>query len=115
MLILTLRLCYQFHLGTWTVGKLAKYGYDFWYQPYHDVLVSTEWASPRLFKKGFSPEMDLSDYGTELNFYSWSKKELKQVIDLGPAGYAPLEVRFLHDPKSSIGYVGCCVNANVFK
>lgn len=102
--------------GTWTLGgKYGKFGYDFWYQPYHDTLVSTEWAPPKIFKRGFDPAPDLQDYGTCLNFYSWSKRELKQVIDLGTDGCAPLEVRFLHNPKSSVGYVGCAVNANVFK
>lgn len=37
-------------LGTWTKGKLAKFGYDFWYQPYHDVMVASEWGTPKFFK-----------------------------------------------------------------
>lgn len=40
--------------GTWSTGtKKAAFGYDFWYQPYHDVLVATEWAIPRIFKRGY--------------------------------------------------------------
>lgn len=43
--------------GMWTKGdKRAKFGYDFWYQPYHDVLVASEWAVPRVFKKGFKSD-----------------------------------------------------------
>jgi selenium-binding protein 1 len=39
----------------WTTGeKKAKFGYDYWYQPYWDVMVATEWAAPKSFKKGFS-------------------------------------------------------------
>lgn len=38
--------------GTWVKGKSAKFGYDFWYQPYHDVLISSEWGAPRSFKCG---------------------------------------------------------------
>lgn len=38
---------------TWTKGKTAKFGYDFWYQPYWDVLVSSEWGTPKDFKTGF--------------------------------------------------------------
>lgn len=38
-------------LGSWTKGnKLAKFGYDFWYQPYHDVMFATEWGTPKRFK-----------------------------------------------------------------
>lgn len=39
----------------WTKGeKKAKFGYDFWYQPYWDVMISTEWGAPKSFKKGFA-------------------------------------------------------------
>ncbi|KAJ8713387.1 hypothetical protein PYW07_013757 [Mythimna separata] len=104
--------------GTWTKGnKFAKFGYDFWYQPYHDVMFSTEWGTPRRFKTGFHAEdvVNKDHYGTSLNIYKWSTHELQQVIDLGPEGIAPLEVRFLHDPKSAQGFVGCAVNANVYR
>ena len=39
--------------GVWTKGDKAKFGYDFWYQPYWDVMISTEWGAPKSFKKGF--------------------------------------------------------------
>lgn len=102
--------------GTWTVGKKANFGYDFWYQPFHDVMVASEWAAPNVFKCGFYPDHLVdSGYGKSLNIYSWKDRELKQVIDLGRDGFAPLELRFLHNPKESQGYVGCCVFANVFR
>jgi selenium-binding protein 1 len=41
--------------GLWTQGeKKAKFGYDFWYQPHWDVMISTEWGAPKSFKKGFA-------------------------------------------------------------
>ncbi|XP_072947344.1 methanethiol oxidase [Epargyreus clarus] len=104
--------------GTWTKGsKFAKFGYDFWYQPYHDVMVSTEWGTPKYFKTGYHPD-DTSNperYGTSLNVYKWSTHELQQIIDLGSEGCAPLETRFLHDPKSAQGFVGCALEANVYR
>lgn len=33
----------------------TEFGYDFWYQPYHNVMMSTELASPNVFKKGLNP------------------------------------------------------------
>lgn len=36
--------------GTWTSDSL-KFGYDFWYQPYHNVMVSTEFGRPNSFLK----------------------------------------------------------------
>lgn len=47
---------YIISIGTWTNGETAKFGYDFWYQPYWDVLVSSEWGTPKYFKTGFHPE-----------------------------------------------------------
>lgn len=37
------------------------------------------------------------------------------MIDLGKDGIAPLETRFLHDPCSAEGYVGCAVNSCIFR
>ena len=36
-------------VGRWenTMGDI-KFGYDFWYQPRHNVMVSSEWAAPIL-------------------------------------------------------------------
>ncbi|XP_066595810.1 methanethiol oxidase [Prorops nasuta] len=103
--------------GTWTSGTKAKYGYDFWYQPYHDVLVASEWGVPRIFKKGYRGPADSEDpniYGRSLNFYSWSERTLKSTINLGIDGIAPLEIRFLHEPTEKQGYVGCAVNSTIF-
>ena len=41
--------------GVWEDGPAAQYGYDFWYQPRHNVMISTEWGAPFAFKKGFDP------------------------------------------------------------
>lgn len=100
--------------GTWTRGeKKAKCGYDFWYQPFHDVMIASEWAAPKYFKLGFDAS-HLPEYGRRLNVYQWSTQKLIQEIDLGQEGLAPLEIRFLHDPKADVGYVGCALLANVF-
>ncbi|XP_043260574.1 methanethiol oxidase [Colletes gigas] len=104
--------------GTWTKGeKKASFGYDFWYQPYHNVLIATEWGAPRVFKNGFKPGVasDPAAYGRSLNFYSWRERKLTQTINLGHEGIAPLEVRFLHDPKAREGFVGCACNSIVYR
>ena len=42
--------------GTWEKpGGAAPMGYDFWYQPRHNVMISSEWAAPNVFKDGFNP------------------------------------------------------------
>lgn len=34
----------------------SEFGYDYWYQPTHDVLISTEWGCPTHIFKGFNPK-----------------------------------------------------------
>lgn len=42
--------------GTWEQpGGAAPMGYDFWYQPRHNVMISTEWAAPNVLQDGFNP------------------------------------------------------------
>ena len=43
--------------GRWEkgVGDLPL-GYDYWYQPYHNVMVSSEFGTPKAFMAGFNPE-----------------------------------------------------------
>lgn len=42
--------------GTWSTTD-TKYGYDFWYQPKFDVMISSEWGAPRAFKRGLDPSV----------------------------------------------------------
>lgn len=54
-------------------------------------------------------------YGRSLNIYSWNERKLKQTINLGDDGIAPLEIRFLHNPLAAEGFVGCAVTSNVYR
>ena len=90
--------------------------YDYWYQPHHNVMISTEWGHPRCFMKGLDVEdVAAGNYGTHINVYDWQKRKLIQKIDLGMEGVMPLEIRFLHDPRSAQGFVGSALYANVFR
>lgn len=122
-------------VGTWTKGKKAICGYDFWYQPFFNVMVASEWGAPNIFRRGFEPG-DISlenDYGRRLNIYDWKEQKLIDTIHLGDdgelrykylrasmrhnyvTGITPLETRFTHDPKRCEGFVGACLYANVFR
>lgn len=35
----------------------TKNFYDFWYQPQHNIMVSSEWAAPNTFNKGQSNDL----------------------------------------------------------
>ncbi len=43
-------------VGNWEKeGNSVPFGYDFWYQPFHNVMISTEWGAPKAFLNGFDP------------------------------------------------------------
>ena len=42
--------------GTWErPGGAAPLGYDFWYQPRHNVMISSAWAAPKVLQESFNP------------------------------------------------------------
>ena len=45
-----------------------------------------------------------------LSIYLWFQR-----IDLGQEGVMPLEIRFLHNPKATEGFVGCALFGKVFR
>ncbi|PSC69022.1 Selenium-binding 1 [Micractinium conductrix] len=100
--------------GTWA-KETTEFGYDFWYQPHHDVLVSTSWGAPEEFFKGFDPSQVPTKYGDLVYIWSWKDHELKQKIHLGPDGLIPLEVRALHDPWKPTFFVGAALSSNVIR
>lgn len=75
-------------VGTWTVGEKALCGYDYWYQPYFNIMVASEWGAPKLFRRGFHPDdvkLDI-EYGRRLNVYAWNERKLIDTIELGAEG-----------------------------
>lgn len=91
------------------------YNYDFWYQPRHNVMVSSEWAAPNTFRPGFNPaEVAAGKYGQRLHFWNWNDRRIEQSIDLGAEGLIPLEVRFHHDPNSVHGFVGAALSSTIW-
>ena len=63
-------------MGRWenSMGDI-KFSYDFWYQPRHNVMVSSEWAAPNTFMPGFDlEEVGHLKYGRELHFWDFEKK-----------------------------------------
>ncbi|XP_062821355.1 methanethiol oxidase isoform X2 [Anolis carolinensis] len=86
---------------------------DFWYQPRHNVLISTEWGVPKFFIDGFNPENLRKDiYGRNLHVWDWTTHRLLQTIDLGEDS-DPTEIRFLHDPNSAHGFVACFLESSI--
>ncbi|KAL6740423.1 hypothetical protein Aduo_013778 [Ancylostoma duodenale] len=96
--------------------KSVAFNYDFWYQPRRDVMISTEWGTPNLIKKGFDPKHAVEGhYGHSVHLFKWSTHEKLQTIELPKEdGAVPLEVRFKHDPASPYAFVGTALGSSVF-
>jgi selenium-binding protein 1 len=99
--------------GRWDLDSPGmRYNYDFWYQPRHNVMVSSEWAAPNTTRPGFKlDDVKAGKYGQHIHFWNWDKHVTTKSIDLGPAGLIPLEVRFHHDPASTHGFVGAALSS----
>ena len=92
-----------------------KYGYDFWYQPRHNAMVSSEFGAPNAFLPGFKLEdVAAGRYGRQLHFWNFEERRVEKSHDLGEDGMIPLEVRFHHDPDSTHGYCGVALSSNVW-
>ena len=101
--------------GRWDPPGEIEMNYDFWYQPRHNVMVSSEWAAPETYYPGFDLEdVEAGKYGRTLHFWNWEDRTVEQTIDLGEEGQIPLEVRFLHSPEAVHGFVGAALSSNVF-
>jgi selenium-binding protein 1 len=99
--------------GQWEASREGmRFNYDFWYQPRHNVMVSSEWAAPKTTRPGFKLEdVQAGKYGQHLHFWDWKERRIAKSIDLGEKGLIPLEVRFHHDPASTHGFVGAALSS----
>lgn len=92
-----------------------KYSYDYWYQPRHNAMVSSEWGAPNTVSQGFNLEdVNAGKYGQQLHFWDWKERKIKQSLDLGETGMIPLEVRFHHNPDSVHGFVGAALSSTIW-
>jgi selenium-binding protein 1 len=103
-------------LGRWDEGgSSAEFNYDFWYQPRKNVMISSEWAAPNVFKPGFNlDDVTAGRYGHSIHFWDLADKRITQTVDLGADGLIPLEVRWQHNPESESGFVGAALSSAMF-
>ncbi|HEX6972308.1 MAG TPA: selenium-binding protein SBP56-related protein, partial [Limnochordia bacterium] len=104
-------------LGRWETDKGdQEMMYDFWYQPRHNVLLSSEWAAPNTYEPGFQMEdVAAGKYGRRIHFWDLKERRHLQSIDLGEDGLIPLEVRWLHDPAAETGFVGAALSGTQWR
>lgn len=102
--------------GHWEASREGMhYNYDFWYQPRHNVMISSEWAAPKTVRPGFKLEdVKAGKYGHHVNLWDWKTRKILQSIDLGEQGLIPLEVRWQHNPDSTHGFVGAALSSTMW-
>lgn len=100
-------------VGHWEKDLVGmNYNYDFWYQPRHNVMLSSEWAAPSTTRPGFKLEdVKSGKYGQHIHFWDWKDRKITQSVDLGEKGLIPLEIRFHHNPNSAHGFVGAALSS----
>lgn len=103
-------------VGRWEYDTTGmNFSYDFWYQPRHNMMVSTEWAAPNTFMPGFDLEdVAKGKYGQHIHFWDFKNRKIEKTINLGAEGMIPLEARFHHNPDSTHGFVGATLSSNIF-
>ncbi|REJ89277.1 MAG: selenium-binding protein [Planctomycetota bacterium] len=103
-------------VGSWADSREGmNFNYDFWYQPRHNVMISSEWGAPNTVSRGFSlDDVAAGKYGRHLHFWDWEQRVITQSIDLGEEGLIPLEVRFHHNPDSTHGFVGAALSSAIW-
>ena len=95
----------------------CEFNYDFWYQPRHDVMVSSEFGAPGTYLRRLRsrPTSQAGKYGRRTSLLELVEADAdRQSIDLGDEGLIPLEIRFHHDPASAHGYVGAALSSTMW-
>jgi len=89
--------------GRWERAQNGQeFMYDFWYQPRHNTLVSSEWGAPNTYRGGFNPaDVAAGRYGRRRHFWDLARRVKVHTLDLGDEGLIPLEIRWQHDPDSA--------------
>jgi methanethiol oxidase len=99
-------------LGRWEVDRGSQYfSYDFWWHLGHDVMVTSEWATPNMIEPGLDPNALLAgSFGHHLHFWDLRRRAHVQSIDLGSEQQMVLELRPAHDPTKLYGFAGVVIS-----
>ncbi len=97
-------------ISAWENDRGGQYlAYDFWWHLNHDVMITSEWGTPKMVEDGLQPSL-LGQYGHQIHFWDLRKRNLTQTIDLGAEYQMVLELRPAHNPNSLYGFVGVVVS-----
>jgi methanethiol oxidase len=99
-------------IGPWEKDRGSQYlAYDFWWHLNRDVMITSEWGTPKMIEQGLNPELLLGGkYGHHLHFWDLRSRKLRQSVDLGAEQQMVLELRPSHDPNNEWGFAGVVVS-----
>lgn len=99
-------------LGRWEVDRGPQYlAYDFFWHLGHDIMVTSEWGTPKMIEDGLNPELLLAgQYGHQMHFWDLRKRRHLQTVDFGAEHQAVLELRPSHDPTKAYGFVNVVIS-----
>ncbi len=99
-------------IGPWEKDRGSQYlAYDFWWHLNRDVMITSEWGTPKMIENGLNAELLLGGkYGHHLHFWNLKNRRLKQSVDLGAEQQMVLELRPSHDPNNEWGFAGVVVS-----
>jgi methanethiol oxidase len=98
--------------GRWEVERGPQYlAYDFWWHLGHDVMITSEWGTPKMVNGGAVPELLLAGkYGNALHVWDLKRRTHLQRLELGAEQQMVLELRPAHDPRRTYGFAGVVVS-----
>ncbi|PIC25696.1 hypothetical protein B9Z55_018530 [Caenorhabditis nigoni] len=106
---------------TWEIRKksdptFSSFGGDFSLQPRHNLLISSEWGHPRLFRDGFQPsELENESFGSCLHVWQISPPKLLQSISLDSFdGSLVISVKFLHNTDCNHAFAISAIGSSIF-
>jgi selenium-binding protein 1 len=96
--------------GPWEADRGPQYlSYDFAWHLNHDVMLTSEWATPNMVEGGLNPEL-LGRFGRSIHVWDLRKRKHLQTLDLGEDQQMVLEMRPAHDPSKTYGFVNVVVS-----
>jgi selenium-binding protein 1 len=99
-------------LGRWEIDRGPQHlHYDFWWHLGHDTMISSEWGTPSMVRRGVDPEALLAGrYGHALHVWDLRRRKHLQRLELGAEQQMVLELRPAHNPTRPWGFVGVVVS-----
>lgn len=95
-------------LDRWEVDRGPQFlAYDFWWHLGYDVMITSEWGTPRMVENGVDLDALLNSRdGHHIHVWDLRRRRHVQALDLGPEHQMVLELRPAHDPTKAYGFAG---------